>query len=201
MTRALPGRTAHTGPEETTGGGALVVGLGGPDRGDDAVGVEVASRVAALGLPRVAVLVHEDPTDLIELWSGRELVVVVDAVRSGAAAGTLVILETGPGLGPLPHSARVRRLRGGGTHSWGVAAAVELARVLGRLPPRLTLVGIEARSFEQGAPLSPEVLAALPRAVEAVVGAVSETSAVVGVVPPGARAKPSGLKGVDHVPG
>lgn len=200
MTGALPGRTDPTSTQGGTGGGALVVGLGGPDRGDDAIGAEVAGRVAALRLPGVAVVVHEDPTDLIELWSGRELVVVVDAVRSGAAAGTLVILETGAGREPLPQSAWAPMGRGG-THAFGVAAAVELARAIRRLPPRLTLVGIEARSFEQGTPLSREVLAALPRAVEAVVDAVTHVEAMAGVASPGAAREPCDREGIDHVPG
>jgi hydrogenase maturation protease len=166
------------------------VGLGSPDRGDDAIGAEVAVAVAALDLPHVAVLVHQVPTDLIELWSGHDPVVVVDAVRSGAAAGTLVILETGAGLDPLPRSAWQGTGRGG-THAFGVAEAVELGRALRRLPSRLTIVGIEARAFEHGGALSPEVAAALPGALAAVVDAVS----------PGTQRNARREEGLDHVPG
>lgn len=189
-----PHRPGGTDPARPPGPGAgaeaLVVGLGSPDRGDDAIGAKVADAFAALGMPHVAVTVHEDPTDLIELWSGFDPVVVIDAVRSGAPAGTLVILETGAGLEPLPQSAW-RSTGRGGTHSFGVAAAIELGRALRRLPPRLTLIGIEARAFEHGAPLSPEVAAALPHALDAVVGAVS----------PGAQSNPREWAGLDHVPG
>jgi hydrogenase maturation protease len=45
----------------------------------------------------------------------------------------------------------------GSTHDFGVAQAVEMARVLGTLPPRLVLYGIEGRCFDFGAALSPEV--------------------------------------------
>ena len=150
---------------------ALVVGLGTPDRGDDAVGTAVARAVAALALPQVEVVEHEDPTDLIELWSGRDPVVVIDAVRSGAAPGTLHILETGAGRAPLAGSAWARTGRGG-THAFGLAAAIELARVLRRLPRHLVLVGVEAEAFEHGALLSPAVAAGVPAAVRAVVDAV-----------------------------
>jgi hydrogenase maturation protease len=61
-----------------------VIGLGSPDRGHDAVGHWVARRVARLYLPGVSVVEHEDPTGLIDLWSGSDLAVWVDAVRSGA---------------------------------------------------------------------------------------------------------------------
>jgi hydrogenase maturation protease len=145
----------------------LVVGLGSPDRGDDAVGVAVTQAVAARDLAGVDVVTHEDPTDLVELWSGRELVVVVDAVRSGASPGALVVVETGADGERLPESAWGRTGRGG-THAFGLASAVELARALRRLPGRVVLVGVEAGSFEHGEPLSPAVAAAVPLAVDRV---------------------------------
>lgn len=150
----------------------LVVGLGSPDRGDDAVGGHVARAVAALADPGVVVLQHEDPTDLIELWTGRDRVVVVDATRSGAAPGTLRVLDTGAARAPLPEAAWARTGRGG-THAFGLAEAVELARALRRLPARVTVVGVEAASFEPGAALSPAVAAAVPDAVDAVLDAVA----------------------------
>ena len=181
-----------TGPRDVGTGQAavrpLVVGLGSPDRGDDAVGVVVGQAVAARELPWVDVLTHEDPTDLVELWSGRERVVVVDAVRSGAEPGTLVVVETGAGGERLPESAWGRTGRGG-THAFGLASAVELARALHRLPLHVVLVGVEAASFEHGAPLSAPVAAAVPLAVERALAAVQAVAhdvgrAVVTGVPP-----------------
>lgn len=152
--------------------GPLVVGLGSPDRGDDAVGPVVARRVAALGLQGVRVLAHEDPTDLVTSMTGASAVVVVDAVWSpGAEAGTLIILETGEGAAPLPEDAWARTGRGG-THAFGLAAAVELARALKKLPPRVVLVGVAAAGFDHGEPLSPGVAAAVDGAVDAVRGAL-----------------------------
>ena len=159
---------------------ALVVGLGRPDRGDDAVGTEVTRAVAALALPQVEVVEHEDPTDLIELWAGRDPVVVVDAVCSDAAPGTVHVLETGAGRDPLAPSAWARTGRGG-THAFGLAAAIELARVLRRLPEHLVLVGIEAEAFEHGASPSPAVAAGVPAAVRAVVDAVQVSPAAAAV--------------------
>jgi hydrogenase maturation protease len=150
---------------------ALVVGLGSRDRGDDAVGGHVARAVAALEDPLVEVLVHEDPTDLVELWTGHDRVVVVDATCGGGAPGTVHRLETGAGLAPLPGAAWSPTGRGG-THAFGLGAAVELARALGRLPARVTVIGVEAQRLDHGAPLSPPVAAAVPGAVDAVLVAV-----------------------------
>ena len=47
------------------------------------------------------------------------------------------------------------------THAFGAAEAIELARVLGRLPRRLIVVGIEGARFDAGVGLSPEVAAAV----------------------------------------
>jgi hydrogenase maturation protease len=59
---------------------------------------------------------------------------------------------------PLPPG-RFRR----STHSLGIAEAVELARALDRLPPRLTLYGIEGTCFDQGGHPSPEAVEAVER--------------------------------------
>lgn len=165
---ATPEEPAPDRSEPASAPGSLVVGLGAPDRGDDAVGPTVARRVADLGLPGVRVREHEDPTDLVETMTGAGTVVVVDAVRTAAATpGELVLLETGEGLPPLPEDAWSRTGRGG-THAFGLAAAVELARALRRLPPRVVLVGVAAAGFDHGEPLSPQVAAAVDRAVDAV---------------------------------
>lgn len=158
---------------------ALVAGLGHPDRGDDAVGRVVARWVALRAGPMVEVVQCADPTDLALLWAGRARAVVVDAVASGGgvAPGTLRVLRTGAGLPPLTDQAWARTGRGG-THAFGLAAAVELARSLQRLPEEVTVVGIEAGGFEQGAPLTSWVGSAVPRAVEAVLRAATGKDAV-----------------------
>ncbi len=149
----------------------LVIGLGSPDGGDDAIGLWAARRVAALVPPDVVVVEHEDPTGLIDLWRGSELTVVVDAVRSGAPPGTLLVLEAGTDAAPLTDDAWASTGRGG-THAFGLAAAVELGRALHSLPHRLVLVGVEIATVEHGAALSPTVRAALDGAVAAVQGAL-----------------------------
>ena len=160
---------------------ALLVGLGNPDRGDDAIGPVVARAVRELGLPGVRVLEHEDPVGLIELWTGHDVAVVVDAVRSGRQVGTVHRLETGAGRAPLPPSAWGGTGREG-THAFGVAAVVELARALHRLPARLVVVGVEAGGFDHGAPLTPAVADAVAGAVAVVRSALAADEA--------ARARP-----------
>jgi hydrogenase maturation protease len=152
----------------------VVIGLGCADRGDDAVGPVVARAVGALAIPGVLVIEHEDPTGLIDLWAGHDPVVVVDAVRSGQPSGSLHHLETGAGSPRLPAAAWADT----GTHAFGVAAMVELARALHRLPDRLVVVGVEAAGFAHGAPLSPPVADAVEAAVALVMAVVAANEAV-----------------------
>jgi hydrogenase maturation protease len=152
----------------------VVVGLGSRDRGDDAVGPEVAARVGELlgNNGGLRVVEHEDdPATLLEAWAGADLAIVVDAVRTGGEPGAVVVLEAGQGTEPLTQEPWAGPARGG-THAFGLAAAIELARVLDRLPRRLVVVGVEATCWETGTGLSEPVAAACPRAVAAVLDVV-----------------------------
>lgn len=142
---------------------ALVVGVGNPMRGDDAVGPVVAARVAALGLTGVTVLADEEPLTLVELLGCYDDVVVVDATPPGTEPGRVRVCQVGPASPEEPASAV-------GSHGLGVLEAVGLARALGRLPRRLTVVGVEAATTTTGAPLSVPVEEHLDEAVAAVLG-------------------------------
>jgi hydrogenase maturation protease len=148
-----------------TAPGVLVVGLGQRERGDDGVGPAVAEALAAQRLPGVRVIEHEDPVRLLDEWAGADLVVVVDAVRSGQRPGTVRVLDANGD--PMPDWTG-----GGGTHAFGLDAAVELARALDRLPARLVIVGVEAEQFRPGEPLSPAVAAAIGPAARAAADAI-----------------------------
>jgi hydrogenase maturation protease len=154
---------------------AIVVGLGSPGRGDDAVGPLVAAAVAAAlergecGDGDVVVVQHEDPTDLVLAWDGHDRAVVVDAAVSGDEPGTLHLMD----VGTDPVSPETwARLGLGGSHAYGLAEAIALARVLGRLPTTVSLVLVEAGDLSVEAPLSEAVANAVPRAVDAVLAAL-----------------------------
>jgi hydrogenase maturation protease len=138
--------------------GVVVIGVGNAARGDDAAGLVVARRVGGRE--------HEgDPLALLEAWEGAATAVVIDAVRSGAVPGTVHRFEAGDAALP----ARLRSSTS--THAVGLAEAIELARALDRLPPRLIVYGIEGERFTAGAELSPAVAAAVEVVAAAVVAA------------------------------
>ena len=128
----------------------LVIGIGNAWRSDDAAGLVVARRLAALA-PALRVAEREgEPVDLIDTWADQDEVILVDAVESGARPGTIHRIDAAErGLADAPPR--------GSTHALSVAEAIDLGRVLGRLPRRLLVFGIEGRSFAAGGCLSPDV--------------------------------------------
>jgi hydrogenase maturation protease len=142
----------------------LVIGVGREDRGDDAVGLQVARAVALCCGIEVEVVESDQPADLLDLWSGRELVVVIDAVRSGAPPGTVQVLRLGADQDGGAAATWLTPGHGG-THDFGIDAVVGLAAALGTLPSALVLVGVEGSSFDYGAALSPAVARELQTAV------------------------------------
>jgi hydrogenase maturation protease len=126
-----------------------IIGCGTALRGDDEAGLLVARRLKASGLNARE---HDgDSLDLIECWQPGESIILIDAMYSGAPPGTIVTID---GWRLLPISGAHRS----STHTIGIAEALQLARLLDRLPARLVLYGIEGRRFEIGSTLSIEVV-------------------------------------------
>jgi hydrogenase maturation protease len=142
--------------------GALVIGIGNPDRGDDAAGLELARRMKARGPQGITVRESSgEASSLIEAFAGHSTVVLVDAASGGGRPGETRRFEAHNK--PLPTS-----LLHASTHSWGVAEAVELARTLGQLPSCLVVYAIEGASFDPGQHLSAPVRRAVERVLEQV---------------------------------
>ena len=144
----------------------VVIGIGNPDRGDDAVGRLVAARLRDR-VPDTVTVVEQDgeATRLVDHLGRTGSAILVDASISGAVTGTIRRFDVA--RDPLPPGKS-----GASTHGLGLAEAVELARILGTLPARCVVYAVEARSFEPGRPLSPEVAAAADEVVARVLAEV-----------------------------
>jgi len=139
----------------TAGPRRLVIGVGNALRRDDAAGLALVDRLAGLAPPRLALgRLDGEGVRLLELWDGFDDVVLVDAALGAGPAGRVVELD-----GTLPLPAGLCR----STHAFGVAEALALARVLDRVPRRVTVLAIVGASFGYGAGLSPPVRAAVER--------------------------------------
>ncbi|MEQ8716126.1 MAG: hydrogenase maturation protease [Acidimicrobiales bacterium] len=143
----------------------VVIGVGNRWRGDDGVGPAVIDLLRADGRldTTVADLAELDgeATRLVDAMAHRSLAVVVDAMRSGAAPGTVRSLVAGEV--DLPTTTSLS------SHGAGVAHAAGLAAALDRMPDRLVVIGVEISATADEGPLSAEVTAALPEAAARVV--------------------------------
>ena len=138
----------------------LIIGVGNQFRSDDSVGLLVAREVASLNLPHVKVIEHSgEGASLMETWYGFQTVIIIDAVVSGAEAGTIHILDA--------HQQNIpSEFFHYSSHAFGLAEAVELARMLNKLPAHLKIFGVEGINFDFGESLSPKVQESIPRLVE-----------------------------------
>jgi hydrogenase maturation protease len=133
----------------------MVIGIGNPDRGDDAAGPAVARLLADMLPEDVGIVEHDgETTGLIAQLDGVTAAFLVDACVSGAPAGTVRRFDVAEMALPAASFAL-------SSHGLGLAEAIELARALGHLPPFCVVYAIEGWSFAIGAPLSSPVATAV----------------------------------------
>jgi hydrogenase maturation protease len=133
----------------------IVIGIGNPDRGDDAAGRSVLRLLRPMLPDDVALEEHDgEATSLLARFDCADAAFLIDACTSGGPVGAVYRFDAA--ATPLPAGAF-----GLSTHGFGLAEAIELARALGQLPPRCIVYAIEGGCFEIGTPLSPPVGAAV----------------------------------------
>ena len=178
MTEDLHGpRSRGKGESELPGGGAersscaaagktLVIGLGNPLVSDDSVGLRVAERLKPLLADREDIDVTEDywgGLRLMERMIGYRRAVVIDAICTGAAPGTIHHLST----------RSIATQKSASAHDVNLPTALAFGRRAGvRLPAdeEILLIGIEAEDLVNfNDQCTPAVAAAIPRAVQEVV--------------------------------
>jgi hydrogenase maturation protease len=143
-----------------------VIGVGQELRGDDGAGPQAVrhwrqtypnssnSRHVRVGF------VAEPGLSLLDALEGADAGIVVDAVSSGGAPGTVHNLSCA--------ALRPAQSASGGMHGWSIEQALALGELMQQLPPRgrIRLIGLEVGQTDFGAPLSPAVQAAIPAACQ-----------------------------------
>ncbi|GGY33549.1 hydrogenase maturation protease [Streptomyces djakartensis] len=139
-----------------SGARIAVIGVGNEFRRDDGVGPAVLARLleraGSRAFPAETVLAacDGDPARLIGLWEGARLAVVVDAAQAHpGTAGRIHRIEL--------DAERLGRPATTSSHGLGLGEAVDLARVLGRLPGRLVVYAVEGADASLGTGLTPAV--------------------------------------------
>lgn len=140
----------------------LVIALGNPSRGDDALGLLIAERLEALELPGVEVLVDyqlqiEYALDL----RGRKEVIFVDASVSGDAPFRLELLAARGDPSVTTHALSPQALLDG------------FSRLTGEPAPPARVLAVRGYGFQLGADLSAGAEGNLERAFSALVSHLS----------------------------
>ena len=153
--------------------GTVIIGMGNPLLSDDGVGIAVAHAVAECLRHRMNLTVTELHTGgirLMEAMAGFKRAVVVDAMLSGAAPGTVQRFD------PKDFVTTKNTFS---SHDTDFATAYDLGRMAGvPLPEQVSFWGIEAREFDCfGERFTTEVAAALPGAVHRIVAEIKEWEA------------------------
>jgi hydrogenase maturation protease len=147
-----------------------IIAVGSP-HGDDQIAWRVVERLRQKPRRGIHATAVSEPARVLDHLEGCETLVLVDACRSGARAGTIHRL-----VWPDP---RLRERDNASTHGFSVARVLELAAALGRLPPYVVLIGVEAQSCGPTAEMSPAVRRALPALYRQVLAEACRLPAVV----------------------
>ncbi len=141
---------------------AVVIGIGNSYRRDDGVGPMVAADIAGRHLPGVRVMTEiNDPAEILDVWDGAALAVVIDAAV-GLTATPGWVRRWHPGDRPPPASVS--------SHALGLAQTYALGRALSRTPGELVVFTVDVSDTGHGVGLSPPVAAAVPELSDAVLG-------------------------------
>ena len=127
---------------------------------DERAGIAVLEELARRNLPG-AVVLRETGTDgygLVNDLEDTDAAIIVDCADMGREPGTVLAFSPEE----VESTVRDRRIS---LHSVNLLGVVRLAQILGH-KARIRIIGIQPKVVEMGEEFSPEVAAAVPRAVE-----------------------------------
>jgi hydrogenase maturation protease len=162
----------------------VVIGIGQELRGDDGAGLAVVRRWQKQ-YPKTASRVRVElcplpGLDLLNVWDGARVAIIVDAILSDARLGSLRELDCGD-LASVSAGSQ-------SAHGFGLAESIELATQLCMDElPEIKILAISGSKFELGTGLSREIINALPRAaehLEEMINGVLDKDAVFEKLPP-----------------
>ena len=131
-----------------------IVGVGNLLFSDEGVGIHVVRALREFSLPSY-LRVFEFGTrglEILEAVEGFEKVVIVDAVRSGAAPGSIRRWR----LGELLDATAPRMVS---LHEMDLLTALKIGRATAKLPSDVVIIGVEPKVLSPGLELSPELKA------------------------------------------
>lgn len=140
----------------------LVMAVGNILRRDDGFADAVLRFLEAETLPETVELFDAGTSaiDLMDVFHGRDLLVVIDAVRGGKAPGALYRFS--------PEEVEDGALPMNSLHQVGLLETLKLGELVGCKPQRTVVIGVQPEETGLGIGLSASVREAVPRAVRQV---------------------------------
>jgi len=140
----------------------LVMAVGNLLRQDDGFAETVLDKLAQLELPESVELFDAGTSaiDLMEVFAGREKLVVIDAVRGGREPGTLYRFS--------PEQVENGALPMNSLHQVGLLETLKLGELVDCKPQRTVVIGVQPEATGLGIGLTPAVAAAVDKAVRLV---------------------------------
>jgi len=146
----------------------LIIGVGNIFRRDDGAGPSCASMVKLKAPAGVKVLIRSgEAADLLECWGPDDDVVIIDAMKAGLTPGSFKRIDALQAKFPVEDFKF-------SSHSFGVAEAVEIGKVLSRLPKSLIVYGIEAGETGDGEGLTPVVSLAVAEVANRILAEINK---------------------------
>lgn len=158
----------------------LVLGIGNVLMMDDSVGVRAIEELdKKYRFPEGVELLDGGTSgmELLSYFGGRDHLIIIDALKSGLAPGTVVRVE-GDDV-PARFMTRIS------PHQLGLSDVLAAATISDQLPRNLVLFGVEPKTVELGLGLSKEVRGSLDKLVLTVIkelgriGCVAEPAEIV----------------------
>jgi hydrogenase maturation protease len=146
-----------------------VIGLGNPLMGDDGLGLAVLERLRDEWEVPVAVELVDGGTwgmNLLPLIEAAARVILIDAIRTGASAGTVVVVERERLPRYLAHKLS--------PHQIDLKEVLALTELRGTLPERIVAIGAEPGDVVLSTALTPPLMDAVEPVVLAVVARLAE---------------------------
>lgn len=146
----------------------LILAVGNILRGDDGFADAVLQALEQENLPADVELFDAGTSiiDFMDLFHDRELLVVIDAVRGGQAAGSLYRFS--------PHQIEAGELPMNSLHQVGLIETLKLGELVDCRPQETVVIGVQPEATDLGIGLSQPVEAAVPKAVRLVVKEIAD---------------------------
>jgi len=129
----------------------LILGIGNKFRSDDGAGVVAAEKVKQLGMDKFDVKILDgEGSEIMEAWKDYDDVIIIDAVQKNGSAGKIHEINANDMV-------LKSDFFNYSSHAFGLAEAINVAKVMDKLPKFLIVYGIEGDHFQFDTKLTAKV--------------------------------------------